>query len=191
MLATRETWHESTCIYCWRRYELLVEGVQLGEELGLVHNVHVGGYQQETAVHRPLEVMISSPEDSPGHNSLSCILCTVLCCTVLYCTVLYCTDIHWPGRCSDEEWRVCWESRHRQDSGQGQNLATRTESNETDLSIVTRVSLMRGMILLQYSIKSINTDASCKPSALLCTGCLLSLDWRRERHYYHYHILPY
>ena len=181
MLATREKWHDSTCIDCWRRYELLVEGVQLGEELGLVHNVHVGGYQQETAVHRPLEVMISSPEDSPGHNSLSC---------VLYCTALYCTVLYWPGRCSDEEWRVCWESRHRQDSGQGQNLATCTESNETDLSIVTRVSLMRCMILLQYSIESINTDASwSKPSVLICTGCLLTVDWRRER-YYHDHILP-
>ena len=31
-----------TCIPSWSRDELYVEGIQLGEELGLVDNVHVG-----------------------------------------------------------------------------------------------------------------------------------------------------
>ena len=32
----------ATCIPSWGRDELHVEGIQLGEELGLVDNVHVG-----------------------------------------------------------------------------------------------------------------------------------------------------
>ena len=50
-----------TCINSRRWYELLVERVELCKNFSLVHNIHVGGNQQETSKPRHLKLMDSPP----------------------------------------------------------------------------------------------------------------------------------